>query len=338
MPVPATTGVQSDVLASTLRILRDKYVDSTFKSIPLLDAVQSLGNTESLQGGSYIDHPLLLTDHSTITQLDTGYEPVGLAVKDPLRTGTFRWCDAVAPVVLTRVEELSNRGPPAQIRILDARLKQTLGMFRREVNKQILVGSSTILTNLQTLNGIGAQLGWLEELPFGTQNNTVGGVDKADFTSSWQNQVQDGPFSANGLQKMQALLIDCQQYSPEGDVDLILASALSYGLFKNELQTQERYGAMTEERDMAGRLGLKFNGALMYIDSNLGASYGGDALSMYFLNTKLFTVYFDSDAKFTLGPMEPISGFVAKGALLALRMQIAASNLAGHGVLVNAET
>ena len=345
--MPVTTGVQNDILASTLRILRDREVDNTFRIIPLLDAVNRLGNVEDVDGGSYIDAPVILTDHSTITQLTSGYEAVSLAVKDPMRTASYSWCDAAAPIVITRKEELSNKGERAIIRIAEARLKQTMGMFKREVEKQVIAGSSTILTDLQTLNGFSAAAGtgWFEGAAFGSQGNTVGGIAKTAFPISWQNQVQDGSFAANGLKKMQQLLIDCQQFAPEGDVDLILASPISYGLYKDELQQLERYTSATEERNMAGRLALQFNGAAMYIEPNLG--YAGTLervgpttgnVSMYFLNSKLFNIYFDKDAKFELGDMETISGYAAMSAQIALRMQVTTANLSGHGVLVNAET
>ena len=338
--MPTTTGVQNDILASTLRILRDKEVDNTFRTIPLLDAVQRLGNVEKVDGGSYIDSPVILTDHSTITQLTTGYEAVSLAVKDPMRTASYSWCDATAPVVITRKEELSNKGERAIVRIAEARLKQTMGMFKREICKQIIAGNSTILTDLQTLNGLDAATGWFEEVAFGSQTNTVGGIAKSGFPTSWQNQVQSGSFAANGLKKMQQLLIDVQQYAPEGDVDLILASPISYGLYKDELQQLERYTSATEERNMAGKLALQFNGAAMYIEPNLGftGSGGVNKMSMYFLNSQLFNVYFDQDAQFELGDMETISGYAAMSAQIALRMQVCTSNLSGHGILTNAET
>ena len=338
--MPTTNGVQNDILASTLRILRDKEVDNTFRIIPLVDAVNTLGNVEDVDGGSYIDSPVILTDHSTITQLSNGYEAVSLAVKDPLRTATYSWCDATAPVVITRKEELSNKGERAIIRIAEARLKQTMGMFKREIEKQLIAGDSTILTDLETLNGLDGATGWFEEGAFGSQTNTVGGIAKGGFPSSWQNQVQNGSFSSNGLQKMQSLLIDCQQFAPEGDIDLILASPASYGLYKNELQALERYVSATEVRNMAGRLALEFNGAQMFIEPNLGftGSGGSNKMSMYFLNSRLFNIYFDRDAKFALGDMESISGYAAMSAQIAVRMQICTSNLSGHGVLVNAET
>lgn len=332
--------IQKDILASTLQILRDKEVDNTFRIIPLLDAVQKGGTVTKINGGAYVDHPVILTDHSTITQLSTGYEAINLAVKDPMRTATYNWCDFVAPIVLTKKEELSNKGDQAKVSILQARLKQTMGMVKREVEKQLVRGNSTILTELQTLNGLDAATGWFEEVAFGSQVNTVGGIAKSGFPLSWQNHVQDGSFAANGLKKMQQLLIDIQQTAPEGDVDIILASPLSYGLYKDELQQLERYVSATEQRNMAGRLGLEFNGAAMYIEPNLGftGSGGANKMSMYFLNSKLFTVYFDQDAFFSLEDPDTISGYAAFSQNLLCRMQLATSNLSGHGILVNAET
>ena len=333
-------ALQPDILASTLRILRDKYVDSTFKAIPLVENMQALGLVEQVDGGSKVNHPVVLTDHSSLTQLSSGYEAVNLAVKDPLRTAEHNWCDFVAPIVLTKKEELTNKGERAQIRILEARLKQTMGMVKREIEKQLIAGGSTVLTELETLNGVGTNTGWFEELAFGTQTNTVGGIVKSDFPVSWQNQVRDvgGTFATTGIQSMQQLIIDVQQFAPEGDVDLILASPISYGLYKDQLQAQERYVSATEQRNMAGKLGLEFNGAPMYIEPNLAASSGGTDLSMYFLNSNLFSIYFDKDAYFEISPMDKVSGFMAQACEMLVRMQICSSNLSGHGIIVNAES
>ena len=104
-------AIQYDILASTLRLLVDREVDNTFRTVPMLEAAQRAGNVEKIDGGQKVDHPVILAEHSSITQLSTGYEAVNLAVKDPLRTASFDWCDFVAPVVITKKEELSTRAP-----------------------------------------------------------------------------------------------------------------------------------------------------------------------------------------------------------------------------------
>jgi hypothetical protein len=332
-------AISYDILASTLRILRDREVDNTFKAIPLLTAVEKMGNVEQVDGGQKVDHPVILTEHSSITQLATGYESVNLAVKDPLRTASFDWCDFVAPVVLTKKEELSNKGERAVIRIAEARLKSVMGMLQREWCKQVVRGDSGILTELNTFNGNDHETGFFESADFGNQDNTVGGISKTSFTSSWQNQVATagGAFDTNGLRAMSRLMIETQQYAPEGDIDIILASPTSFELFRNELTQLERYSSVEQMRDTVGRLGLLYNGAMMYVEPNLGFTADGAPYSMYFLNSKLFTTYFDKDAYFEVGDMERISGYAAMASNILVRTQLATSNLSGHGLLINAE-
>ena len=349
-------GIQYDILASTLRILRDREVDNTFRTIPLLEAVQRAGNVEMVNGGQKVDHPVILAEHSNITQLATGYESVNLAVKDALRTASFDWCDFVAPVVITEKEQLSNKGERAIIRIAEARLKSVMGMLKREWCKQTVSGTSTILSDLNTLNGDGTTAasgftarpanlnGFFEVAAFGSQTNDVGGIDKANFQSTFQNQVSNVTaggltFANNGLRAMSSIMIQAQTYAPEGDVDMILASPLSYENYRNELQAQERYTSAEQTRDLAGKLILMYNGAPMYVDPNLGYTIaaGGTQVSMAFLNSKLFSVYFDKDAHFEMSDMERISGYAAASSNIMVRTQLAASHLAGHGILLNAE-
>lgn len=356
-------AIQPDILASTLRILRDREVDNTFRAIPLLDAVQRAGNVEQSDGGQKVDCPTILTEHSNITQLSTGYEAVNLAVRDPLRTATYNWCDFVAPIVLTEKEQLSNKGDRAVIRIAEARLKSVMGMLQREYCKQVVAGTSTVLTELESLNGAtqsGTRAsGWFDSLAFGSQTSTVGGIAKSDYQSSWQNQFINAAFDVGGssggtydpsgetlFRAMTQMMIQTQIYAPEGEVDIILSSPDSYELYKNSLFTQERYTSMTEERNMAGKLGLLFNGAMMYIDPNLpiegvdyndGSARTNGKVSQYFLNSKLFNVYFDKDAYFELGDYERISGYAAMAANIMVRTQITTANLSGHGLLLNGE-
>lgn len=333
--MPTTTGVQSDILASTLRVLAKDAKDSTFRAIALLDAVQSAGNIEEVSGGSYVDIPLTLTDHSTITQLSNGYESVNLAVADVMRTGTSSWCDAVAPIVITKKEELSNRGERAMVRIAEVRMKQVVGMLQREVNKQIVAGNSSILTDLNTLNGA-VSGGFLHGAAFGSQTGTVQGVAKASFPESYQNQYQDcgGTLTAS---LMQQLLVQTKVYGPEGDVDIVLASPSSYSAYRALLEDQERYTSIKEMQDMSGRLALVFGGAAVYIEPQMAGVTASDSnpLSMYFLNSKLFSLYTDPDAFFEIGEMSAIPGYASMAAQIIVRCQLTAGNLSGHGILTD---
>lgn len=333
--MPTTSGVQQDILASTLRILARDAKDSTFRAIALLDAVQRAGNIEEVSGGSYVDIPLVLTDHSTITQLTNGYESVSLAVKDVMRTGSSIWCDAVAPIVITKKEELSNRGERALVKIAETRMKQVVGMLQREVNKQIVAGNSTILTDLQTLNGA-VTGGFLTAAAFGTQTGTVQGISKAAFPQSYQNQFIDAGGTLT-INEMQQLLVQTKVFGPEGDVDIVLASPDSYSAYRSLLEDNERYTSIKEMQDMSGRLALVFGGAPVYIEPSLIGVTASDTnpLSMYFLNSKLFSLYTDPDAFFEVEPMQAIPGYASMAANIMVRCQLTAGNLSGHGILTD---
>jgi len=333
-------AISNDILSSTLRILKDKEVDNLHRTTPVISALEKNGGIETVDGGQRYEHPVILTEHSSMTQLSTGYEPVSLSVTDPLRLAKFDWCDFVAPIVVTRKEELSNKGPRAIIKIAEARFKSVMGMLRREVEKQLIAGTSTRLTDLQTFNGFDAATGWFEELAFGTQANTVGELSKAAYPVSWQNQVGDvaGAFATNGLDKMADVMIEAQTYAPEGDISMVLASPASYRLYKKELQQQERYFSATEQKLDGGKLALAYDGATMLIEPNLGfTASAGTKVSMYFLNPGLLKLVYDKDAKFEMGDFEHVSGYASRAANIVVRMQLVCSHLAGHGAIVNAE-
>jgi len=218
-------AISNDILSSTLRILLDEEVDNLFRAVPLLQRMKEKGGIETYQGGQKLDVPLILSEHSSITQMSSGYEPVNLAVKDVLRNATFNWCDFIAPVVITQKEELSNRGDRAIVSIAEARMKATMGQLQREVEKQLVADASSILTELNTLDGQASSTGFLEShAPFtGLQTNEVGGIDKQVFTD-FNNQF----VSSSGtlaLEDMNELYINTQLYNPMGKAtDLIVCS------------------------------------------------------------------------------------------------------------------
>ena len=337
-------AIQNDILSSTARARSKKALDNLFETVPLLDHIQKAGGVEIINGGQRITRAAILAEHSNITQLATGYEAVSSSVADVLRSPEFEWCDFVAPIVITKKEELSNKGERAVISIADARMKSVLGMLKREWELQAVRGTSTVLTEMQTLNGIDNTTGWLEQNAFGTQTNTVGGLGKNTYAASnWQNQafdVQAGGgagtgFSNLGLQGMTELMIQTQIYAPEGTVDLILASPASYRLYKSVLQQNERYMPKETVLD-GGRLALAFNGALMYVENNLGTGTAANP-SMYFLNSKSMKVVFDSEANFSMSDFEHKSGYTAREAQMFVRTQLVADHLASLGLLFDAE-
>lgn len=331
--------LSNDILSSTLRELIKDEVDQLFKTTPLLDHMNRHGGVRIVDGGQKVDQPLILSEHSSITQLSSGYEPTNLAVKDVLRNATFDFADYVAPVVITRKEELSNSGPRAIVDIAEARLKSVMGMFKREFEKQAVAGSSTIMTELLTLNGSDSGTGFLEARAAGAQTNTVGGLGKTSFRDL-ENQFVDaaaggGTFAGNATGLLTELFLGAQQRTPDTTPDCILASENCYKLYKLDLFAKERY--ISEQTLDSGKLALAFHEAMMYVDPNLPASTGATQISAYMLNTKHIKVIFDSRANFTLGDFQKLSGYTSRSADVMLRTQLCFDHLLSSGVLGRAE-
>ena len=326
-------AISNDVLSSTLRILLEEEVDNLFKAVPLLSEMRSAGGIETYDGGQKLDVPLILAEHSSITQLSNGYEPVNLAVKDALRQASFNWCDFVAPVVITKKEELSNKGAKAVVSIAEARMKSVMGLLQREVEKQLIAGSSTVLTELNTLrssNTARANGGFLAGANYGSQTGTVGGIDTATFTT-FQNQYKRS--ATLSIKDMTELYIQCQAYTPGGgNPNLIISSAETYKDYKDLIFTNERF--MAEDSLDGGRLALMFHGARMYYDPFLDSvTDGTNDIRAYFLNTDHLKLAFDSDAQFEMEDFEHISGYASRSANILTRLQMNVQHLGSQGLL-----
>ena len=322
-------------------------MDSLFKKVPFLDHCKQRGGIEYEEGGIKIQRPLSVVEHSSITELATGYEPVSLAVSDVLRPAVFDWEDFTAPVVITKKEELENQSEKAIVKIVEARMRSVMGLLKREMNRQILAGNSTVLGSLNTLNGIRAVnvTGFLEEgapAP-ATQTNTVGGLAKNVLdVRGFYNQSFDGAgsFSANGLAGMFELYTKANSVAPGGSLSLILASEEAFINYKRDLQAQERYvDAKTLD---GGRMSLAFHGIPVEQDPDMPdatVNGAGLAASMYFLNFEDgIKLCVHRDADFSVMPFEHVSGTTARAAYVYWKGQMVADHLGSQGVMYDADT
>jgi hypothetical protein len=329
-------AISNDLLSSTLYSIRDGEVDELYKKVAFLDGVKKAGGVEVEKGGIKIQRPLSIQEHSTITQLATGYEPVSLAVNDVLRPAVYDWSDFVAPIVITKKEEMENSGEYAIVKILEARMKSVMGMLRRELNKQILVGSSAVLTSVNTLNGSTAVNGFLEPRATTAQTNVVGGISKVTFpVAGWLNQFSNGAVTADFMTNLYNLYIDGNSVAPMGDVSHVIMANKTLARYRRELFDIQRF-IDTKTLD-GGRMGLAFNGALAEQDPEMGfgTGVGGETLDVYMLNYQGIKLVFHSEGDFSVSPFEHISGTTARSANLYVKCQLVADFLGGQGVGVN---
>lgn len=333
----------SSVLSTTLRLLRDKLVDNSFLAHPLFRAIEQSGNLVKVSGGSRIDEPVIFGDHTSITELTgAGFNPVSMAVTDPFDQARFEWANFTQPVILSAIEKMANKGDLAVVNILESKVNNVMLSLKKEVSKQVIAGTSTAITGLETLYGAttAAGTGWLEGVAQASQQNVVGGLSKVTYQSkNWFNQFYNsgGTFALSHLDQ---LMINCQIYSPSGDFpDIILMSPNCFAAFQALQQSSVQYTS-AEGRDSLDRdMVAMWRGAKIYVEPNLGftAENPNVPVSAYVLSSKQFRLYADVDGWFDMSDMMPVPGTATEAAMVMCRMQLATGHLASHGVLLNAE-
>jgi len=336
--------ISNELLSSTLFSIRDGEVDELFQRVPFLDFAKKLGGIEYEDGGIKIQRPLAVSNHSTITQLATGYEPVSLAVQDVMQPALYEWSDFVAPIVITKKEELENAGEKAIVKIVEARMRNVMGLLRREINKQLVAGNSTVLTSLGTLNGVLTTTGFLEQ---GTptaagQTNLVGGLARSLVPdgNGLFNRIFDAgaAFGTNGIRGMHQIAAETSARAPLGDVKLVLASEAGYANYRRALFTQERY--IDEKQLNAGYMSLAFGNAAVVQDvfmPDATVNGGGNAATMYFINFDGIKLVMHSSGDLVVSPFEYIPGTTARSAQIYWKGQLIADNLSSCALLFNGE-
>lgn len=338
--------VSNDVLSRTLHLIMEESVDSMYRDVPLLKFAQKNKMVKLFPGGSYITQAVTLKRHSSITQYTNstgGYDAASLTSQDISRQAEYKWCDFSAPINISGSEELSNSGPEAIIDLASDRLTNVMEGLQLEWEQQAVIGFAvgggpTGLTDLQSLNGVDAALGWLEEAAFGSQGNTVGGLVKSSFTDTWQNQVGDvtSTFATTGREKMYAVYNAARDRCPAGHkVDLILASPLSFNKYVTDAETQVVYAPSDALGNVSGD--VMFMGAELHYEGRLPYIGSTNTLSMMFLNTKGIGVAFHKDANFRFDKFIDVPASDVKTSKIRVRTQIFAKHLASQGVLLNAE-
>jgi len=339
--------ISNELLSSTLYSIRDGEVDELFQRVPFLDFAKRLGGIEYEDGGIKIQRPLAVSEHSTITQLATGYEPVSLAVQDVMQPAIYEWSDFVAPIVITKKEELENSGEKAIVKIVEARMRNVMGLLRREINRQLVAGNSTVLTSLGSLMGDpggGATTGFLQQgAPTAAgQTNTVGGLARSlvpDGNGLFNRRFDcAAAFGTNGIRGMQQIAAETSARAPMGEIKLVLASEAGYANYRRALFTQERY--IDEKQLNAGYMSLAFGNAAVVQDVFLSGAPTDTGFSntMYFINFDGIKLVMHSDGDLAVSPFEYIPGTTARSAQIYWKGQLIADNLSSCAVLFDGET
>ena len=338
------------VISTTLQLLRDKLVDNSFLAHPLIRAIEEHGDLVKVSGGLRVEQPVIFGDHSSITELSNGFEPVSMAVTDPFQTAKFEYSNFTQPIILSAVEKAANKGDLAVVNILESKMKNVMLSLKKEVSKQIIAGDSSKITTLQTLNGNGTAAaavnttGWLEGVAQAAQANSVGGLSKVTYQAqNWFNQFVDAAGTLT-LANLDELFIQSQIYNPSGTTpDIMLMSPSCYAAFLNLMDNRIQYISVGDREGLNKEMVATYRGARIYVDPNLGftangaSGMGAKPVSAYLLSSDQFQLYVDTDGFFNVSEMMPVPGTATEAAMVFCRMQLVTGHLASHSILIDAE-
>jgi hypothetical protein len=336
-------AVSTDVIASTLQYILEQETEALKRRHAFLDYAEKAGGIVELDGGSKIQVPVALKDHSLITYHSDGYEATDETIQDVLNYAEFPWAFWTAPVALSAKRKLENSGERAIIDLYGAHLKSVMDRMGRDLNAQILNGS-LVGTGLETLYGAagaGVNAGFIEGVAKASQNNTVGGLSKATYNiPGWTNAFASagGAFATNGKTGMDSIhtqILSVHQGAKP--IDVVIASEAAFRLYKSTLFVNERYTSDSELD--GGRMSLMFGGAPVVPDLAMTvAGRAADAIfSMYFLNFAGVKVYFHTDGRFNLVERGRALGYATDTWQVQLMAQLAGIHLGSLGVLTNGD-
>lgn len=350
MAVTFATGlnISDELLSSTLMILADEWRDGLARTTALIDVHEQIhGQGQPKQdGGTRYIESMSTDEHSNATRMQTGYEQINLSVADVLTPAVFTPAHVTMPIVISKDEEMKNRGEAQVISILDARTKAVLGAMRRNLLRQVVEGvDAGGYADWNSLNGVTAQTGFLEEQAVGAQNNTVANsFNKGSFLTvpGLQNQIADinNSFSANGLQALVDLRVEAKAVSMTGEPHLWLASRTASKNLKRVLRGFERY--VDEEKLDGGRLIQVWDGIRMETEYYMPTDttvHTTRTISFYLLNLDDIHFVFDSEGYFDVGAFERVSGeYDVRSAIARLYGQLVFKHLGSSGIATRGET
>lgn len=241
-----------------------------------------------------------------------GAEVLDVTLQEGLTIARFNWKQYAASIGITGLEERSNQGEAAMIRLLTAKAQQAeMSLKDRMSGDAYSDGTGNGSKNLTGLAAIVAASG------------TLGGLSATTYTW-WVSQAgTSSSFAANGLSTMRTLFNNCSFGNDKPDIILTTQTVFEY--FENALQPQERY--TNTQAANAGFTNLTFKGIPIMFDRDCTSG------KAYFLNSKYLNLVVHRDADFSTGPFQSPENQDVKTAMILFQGNLTCNNRRKHGLL-----
>lgn len=335
--------ISDQLLSSTTFDYMRKYRSQIDRPTAFIKDMEKMG-MDKATGGERMIIPLNFTRHSQTTQLQSGYEPINLAVQAPLTPAHEDWYDGIRPVVISGHEERINRGTNKILDLAAVRTKDTEAGMYLDFQQQSLIGGFSNYSDLLSLNGIDNADGPFEGAAYGSQSNTVHNVSKSTYATSvgWNHQYADcaNSASANLLVSMYDMMTRIKVLCEDpGKLIWYLSIACATNI-KRALNSFERYLSQAELD--GGKRVLTFDGTPIREVKDLpnaGTSSTAKPMSALLVSWGDLQFVQQSGYYFKMGQWQSMqgAGFDCRAAFLQLMGQWRINFMAACGVVTKAE-
>lgn len=188
------------LLTATLENHASTIEDNIFTSKPLLYAIETFGNVETLDGGVSITQPLMyaeLGNQGSYSGSDTF-----LTDEDEGTTAAnYSWKQYYAMIRLENIEVAKNQGENAVLRIVDNEVNRAQLSVAESLNEMFVADASG--NGGKDWNGLGNLIG--------QNTSAVGGIDPAGAGNTWWQTNITGSVGTLAFSDLRTLYLTCSE-------------------------------------------------------------------------------------------------------------------------------
>lgn len=296
-----------------------KLVDNFYKSNPFLVYLKQ--KQQSFPGGYKIVEPLIYGNVGGIKSYSL-YDTISYDTDIPVSAAEFEPKNIVAPIIISKDEELRNSGETQVLSMLKSKIQIVESTLKESVTAQLYADGTG--NGGKNITGLAAAI---------AASGTYGGIDRS--TNSWWNAkvisnhaTTPGTAATLDLNKMVRLFLSISDGNDQPDL-ILCGLATWHEYFKQVESKLEIHTTMGKKLADYGFQTLEFMGKPIVADPNCPEGM------MYFINSKYMKFRVHKDANFKTTPFRQDDTRIAKKQEILLTCNLTFNNCRRLGKLVD---
>lgn len=343
---PGTVTTNFDSLVTlTLNNTRKERYDNIFRKSVFWAWMHAQGRKELYDGGVKIQRSLEYATNGTVKSVE-GYDPADLTPQETLTALTDDMREIVGSVVISRREEVQNKGRAQIANLLTSKIENLDRSFAEKMNEMLLAPTGSLLVagnSGKDLNPLPVVI----PLSANTLHNISGS------TNTWWDNKRKTSASSNNTtltlsnfkNELRSFYNTCSRHNG-GRPDMVLTSQGVYEKYEQSLEGQVRYG-QTELANLGFDTVMLYraqvawdqivprqtnNASTIVLHSTATSDDSHEHLA-YFINSDYLRLLVESTSDMVNRPFMTSIDQLAKSALVIFMGQLVCTNRRTQGVL-----